>query len=487
MLKIVNRICICKKYLEDIYAKIANDAACFYIYGCSGSGKSHFLYLLVSQLIKDDKNTVVYLPVSFKLIPDLIETLYVSCMASNEAERLSEPLEKLKGIDSDIKSGKGYDINILSACMDQLKKQMRNNLIYVIDQTNEIIQNSDKGIINEYLANQLSFLSTFLVKCYNIVLSGSANNEVNLMKLDIKAKFSTESFVFNEKETRAFIIVKDKSIEQYANNLQEIVKITGGLPIEIERFLAINASSIDQIFCEYKKQFIKVYNTRNLLDWFENQQRQEILIENIIKCITSVPINDSNIDYFDKRIILRNDVANQLKPITSIAYECIMNAYCYPINANKHLFGQFKTIMNSDLSLNAASKGFYVESHLILLIKLGLVQYLQVVPTVLNEDRFEESKAVEIDLKSLDLQLFMLPGKMAPHLDGKTGRSIFFVPVSYNYPGYDFVILDDLKKNLYYFNVTIMEHPEKHINKNDTTSTSGELRKTILVMLIKKY
>jgi hypothetical protein len=486
MLKIVNRIGICKKYLEDINAKIANDAACFYIYGCSGSGKSHFLYLLVSQLIKDEKNTVVYLPMSFKLIYDVIETLYVSCMASNEAERLSKPLENLKKIVLKIKhENQSFDIYELSGCMDQLKNQMRNNLIYVIDQTNEIVQNPDKGIINEYLASQLSFLSTFLVKSYNIVLSGSANNEVNPMKLDIKAKYSTESFVFNEKETRAFIIVKDKSIQQYANNLQEIVKITGGLPIEIERFLAINASSIDQIFCEYKNQFIQVYNTRNLLDWFEKQQRKEILIENIIKCITSVPISDSNNDYFDKRIILNDE--NRFKPITSIAYECIMNAYYYPINNSNHLFQQFMTTMTRDLSYNAVSRGFYVESHLILLIKLGLVEYLQVVPTVLNGDHFEESKAVEIDLKSLDLQLFMLPGKMAPHLDRKTGRSIFFVPVLYNYPGNDFVILDDLKKHLYYFNVTIMEHPEKHINKNDKTTTSGELRKTILVMLIKKY
>jgi hypothetical protein len=441
-----------------------------------------------------DNYTVVYVPLCKDLIRDVLNAFYVSCMASKEAEsneRLKEQLNELKKTLDNFKNT-SYDDQ--KRCIKDVNKTMnvcKQSLIFVIDQTNEIMR------IPEY-ATECTFLISELLT-YNIVLSGSANNEVQDIKLDISAKKINETFVFNEDEAMAFIHVRGKSIEDYVNCLLEIIGITGGLPIEINCFLEINASSktsneinsikasMDDRFRSYKDDFTKRYSTETLSKWYRDQcpDNNSIIIANTISCLTSNLIDVSYIDTFDKRIIKIEikDGKTYLKPITALAYQCIMKAYDSKIKS-QHLFSQFKSAM--DFSLNAVSRGFYIEYHLILLLKLGLVGFFEVVPMVrYGDDEFEQKKAVVIDLKSLDLELFMLAGRKAPQSNQITsGTNILFVPIDFNYPGYDFVILDGNNKHLYYFNVTIMKKSEKHISTNDTNAKSGELRKTIKVILI---
>lgn len=442
-----------------------------------------------------DNYTVVYVPLCTGLIRYVLNTLYVSCMASKEAEsneRLKKELVKLKKTLDNFKNTSYADQR---RRIEDVSIAMNNRLIFVIDQTNEIIGKP------EY-ATQYTFLTTELLKYNNIVLSGSANNQVPDLKIDILDKKINETFVFNEDETMAFIHVRGKSIEYYVNCLPEIIGITGGLPIEIRCFLEIKVSSktsneinsikasMDDRFLSYRNNFTARYNVETLSKWYREQcpDNNSIIIENIINCLTSNPIDVSYIDTFDKRIIKIEikDGKTYLKPITALAYRCIMMAYDSKIQS-QHLLSQFKSAMG--FSLNAVSRGFYIEYHLILLLKLGLVRFFEVVPMVRNgddDDTFQhKEKAVVIDLKSLDLELFMLAGRNAPHSNQiRIGKNILFVPIDFNYPDYSFIILNENNKHLYYFNVTIMKNSEKHISTNDNNAKYGELRKTIKVILI---
>lgn len=58
-------------------------------------------------------------------------------------------------------------------------------------------------------------------------------------------------------------------------------------------------------------------------------------------------------------------------------------------------------------------------------------------------------------------------GYYAPPKDTQLARNILFVPMAYNYPGFDFVYYVHKQNAALFFQVTIMKNCVKHINNND--------------------
>ena len=76
-------------------------------------------------------------------------------------------------------------------------------------------------------------------------------------------------------------------------------------------------------------------------------------------------------------------------------------------------------------------------------------------------------------------------GYYAPSSDNSPLIDILFVPMAYNYPGFDFVYFVHEQNTALFFHVTIMKECVKQVKENDKkASNDGSLRSSMKVSVI---
>ena len=155
-------------------------------------------------------------------------------------------------------------------------KEFNRALVFIIDQTNNLIAT--------FLTSLVEFIQKGLFLSHLVVISGSANNEIELFQKVPEIV----RLPFSEQELKTFIVLhrpKD-DYPEWCNKqtISQILGITGAVTIEINRF--VNGVSKNQVqispestlserFYKYKTIYEDDYNIAILQKWFKKQKDEK--------------------------------------------------------------------------------------------------------------------------------------------------------------------------------------------------------------------
>jgi len=159
-------------------------------------------------------------------------------------------------------------------------------------------------------------------------------------------------------------------------------------------------------------------------------------------------------------------------PISPVARQCLFRAYQAIIKADNYE-KQFNDVYNK---FNPTQKGYYIERLLITLISLGILKEVNI-HTISSGEKIEESQKTKLVFKNYTVINFH--GYFAPpkQPDCEFGGNLLFVPIEYNYPGFDFVTYSSEYKTALFHQVTIMKNCHEHITNNDEKAKGSQYQK----------
>jgi hypothetical protein len=122
-------------------------------------------------------------------------------------------------------------------------------LLFLLDQTNLILGDPDLKV-------QFKFLN-WIMSNFKTIISGSANNEVEVLKVTESAlHFPPIQFSFEEFKVFRTLFSNGLKFVTTVEKANQVLSITGGVALELNRFLkAKNANSFNRLILEYQNDF----------------------------------------------------------------------------------------------------------------------------------------------------------------------------------------------------------------------------------------
>jgi len=225
------------------------------------------------------------------LIADILRCLYFECKS---IPVVTGYLDQLKTEEAKARTKVLTDEEIIS--ISKLIKNVKENLqfihnmtlVFIIDQTNNLLKEPNK------FKQMINFIKNNLFPGHIVILSGSANNEVDNFPGVLPQMFRLP---FSEEELKAFIVMNRPQNEHNAwcdeQIVSQILGITGSVAIEINRFVNGFFNGIEQIqasltlskrFREYEKLYGDQYHIANLRSWYNKRKEEgngDAALENI--------------------------------------------------------------------------------------------------------------------------------------------------------------------------------------------------------------
>jgi hypothetical protein len=231
------------------------------------------------------KYVIVYVQDSSeRLIADILRSLYFECKSIDS----SDYLDQLKREEAKVRSKVVIDekeVTIISGLVRNVKEKLlfdhKMTLVFIIDQTNNLLRKPKK------FEQMIDFIKTNLLRHHIVIMSGSANNEIE------KFPGLTPQMVrlpFSEEELKAFIIMNrpdenEQKIWCDERIISQILGITGSVAIEINRFVngyyndaeqISSSTTLEKRFGKYEFLYRRQYNPYVLQEWYNKQVEKNI-------------------------------------------------------------------------------------------------------------------------------------------------------------------------------------------------------------------
>jgi hypothetical protein len=221
---------------------------------------------------------------SERLIADILRSLYFECKSIDS----SDYLDQLKREEAKVRSKVVIDekeVTIISGLVRNVKEKLlfdhKMTLVFIIDQTNNLLRKPKK------FEQMIDFIKTNLLRHHIVIMSGSANNEIE------KFPGLTPQMVrlpFSEEELKAFIIMNrpdenEQKIWCDERIISQILGITGSVAIEINRFVngyyndaeqISSSTTLEKRFGKYEFLYRRQYNPYVLQEWYNKQVEKNI-------------------------------------------------------------------------------------------------------------------------------------------------------------------------------------------------------------------
>ena len=378
-IRLINRMDSNEKFILDKYLAEFNNPCkgSLYLYGPIGTGKSFIMYTLAAKLMSNDNNNeVIYINKgSESTIEEIIELLRICCdrygiiyndrnipntqRCHFEIDLMTYRMLASRDI-SDRTHNSLYYLHMIVHRINMILEEMKKKLIFVIDQINEM---NERGF---------AFLKSLMHenKC---ILSATANNfqenpkenfkhlkydELNHMEPLIS--FTPEEFHLFHKIMPSYLKSIDNSLNFDDNDVAGIMSITGGVPIELSRFLNcvyMSETKNDQIdhndqmnswLKRYTKSFNNEYSDHEIRRWYDqlNDFDRIIYVKNILKMLQDKPLDYQQV--FDERILFMYSKkgCNHVRTINDIAMNRLANFTYFKGDAKLVKIYDFNSFLN---------------------------------------------------------------------------------------------------------------------------------------------
>ena len=497
LIKIINRSEIMIDQNEKVYIaeklveKIQNENL-VYLHGLKGIGKSYIIYQMVAKLMAlNDKYRIIYINQSnYFLISNTLKIMLAIILYDSEhcAKFDCKKFELIKSKNKMISDFVNDEIIPKRACdainliedISYYYSSLNVKFIFIFDQTNLIMSKSTT------FKEQLEFLK-IIVECgeFKKIISASANNEIETLKvINIQEEFRfMPPISFDLEEFKAYLLINSNdlfNLFKFVSNYEEadqVLTITGGVPLEISRFFnKINAEisqSLNQLIIKYEHDFTdaKKGNERFSDDslnknYFDklNSNDQEIVIKNLTRSMLGISIDANDDEKYDKRIFIL-DKSFKLKAFSCLAMSRILKNFSKQMD--NILIDEFKLIINSqnvgnDKSiLGCCVQVFIIES--LCQNKLKNSKFSIQFPVHVYNQR----KRHQLTISNYELIRFI--GSTTPLTNELENLDLnkLYVPIVKHYPGYDLFYFDTKIKTFYLIQITIQKDAMDHVIDND--------------------
>lgn len=237
--------------------------------------------------------------------------------------------------------------------------------------------------------------------------------------------------------------------------------------------------SLQLLWREYENGVKKDNKTDKITEWYTKQHStlQCKILENMLSCFISKDVEPNEANY-DKRFIVlktRNNLSFYLEPISPICRKVLFASY-------KHLVkdSMLEKFFNS-LSLvntNKSVQGVLLERHLINLMILERLKKFKIV----SFDQNKKRKEPEFTLMLNNFCTINFAGSKAPIEHEKTNQNTLYIPISPQYPAFDFVYCNMSANKAFFVNVTLQKNAYEHINKNDKNADDNKMIKDTIAV-----
>lgn len=212
-----------------------------------------------------------------------------------------------------------------------------------------------------------------------------------------------------------------------------------------------------------------------MAEWYNNTREKTKVLNNMLKCFMGKKI-DFNDEVYDKRLIVlrktdRNDelksTAYFLEPISPCAREMLYRIYADDIK--DLLFKNFHAVTRSTIGQHPSVLG--IEKNIIILIRLKVLTKLNIVS--FKTDGSSNSTILELDkFEQIEFAGCYAPKEQIKFETLVKGNKLF-IPISMQYPGFDFVYFDKYCKRAFFFYVTKQNDAFEHIATNDENAKNS--------------
>jgi len=177
-------------------------------------------------------------------------------------------------------------------------------------------------------------------------------------------------------------------------------------------------------------------------------------------------ITDESDKYYDKRfVVLRKDqpttdgsTAEFLEPFSPCARTLLFSTYA-GLLVDTEILKNFLSVTKSTIGDHDVVQGILLEQHVIDLMRLKVLKTFEIV----SIDKKGSGATNKLKLENfVDVEF---AGYLAPQ--DPPLRNTLYIPLSKQYPAFDFVYYDYLNKAAYFVNVTKQQDAFDHIASND--------------------
>ena len=459
----------------------------------SGIGKSFIIYQLVAQLMASDLHRVVYInKPGRRVMTDCFEILRIIFTADEETftskksqetirtEKLKNTLEAkerkelIKKLATSSKNLKDletlgtpdYDpsdriIKIIDRHITSINEMYRNrgiSLVFIIDQMN----NLDKLEAQRTFCQQPS-------EHIKLLLSASANNDVLTLKMHQQNQ-KQPPLSFSLAEFNAFRTMMNPLMLQTKDEQKIVMSVTGGVPIEVDRFFTVNAhhqqqKTLSAAFDNYRGAFQDVYNPDVVEKFIRQHEERPFALENLKVHMADLLLGHSmkrSVQLFDKRLISKKPHTSLtcfLVPINLEAKEVLIDAYRPYILQRLHSHN-FSGII-TEAFMDYRSVGNLINNFIIYSYDLS-----RTISLAVKDPKDPERTLGHLKFENFE-RVVLLKNEPLKEIVHATIFGTLFVPPNENFPVYDFFFLlrnkSDGKYHLFCFQITNHAEPLKHV------------------------
>lgn len=224
---------------------------------------------------------------------------------------------------------------------------------------------------------------------------------------------------------------------------------------------------------KYRFDFFRYYNYPTMVEWYKNTREKTKVLDNMLRCFMRKKI-DFNDEVYDKRLIVlrktdRSDESKStayfLEPITPYAREMLYRIYADDIKDS--LFKNVHPMARSTIGPSVLG----IEKNIIILIRLKVLTKLNIIS--IQTDGSSNSTILELD----KFEQIEFAGCYAPKEEIKFDTLVkgnkLFIPISMQYPGFDFVYFDKYCKRAFFFYVIKQNDALDQIATNDENAKNS--------------
>lgn len=224
---------------------------------------------------------------------------------------------------------------------------------------------------------------------------------------------------------------------------------------------------------KYRFDFFRYYNYPTMVEWYKNTREKTKVLDNMLRCFMRKKI-DFNDEVYDKRLIVlrktdRSDESKStayfLEPITPCAREMLYRIYADDIKDS--LFKNVHPMARSIIGPSVLG----IEKNIIILIRLKVLTKLNIIS--IQTDGSSNSTILELD----KFEQIEFAGCYAPKEEIKFDTLVkgnkLFIPISMQYPRFDFVYFDKYCKRAFFFYVIKQNDALDQIATNDENAKNS--------------
>ena len=442
-------------FYEKFLAPRTKNSRGIFITGPMGIGKSHLLYLVVSQL---RQNKSRYRVIYFHNCKEFVLSRYrymahEFLMAFFNDKELLECLTQF--LDCAYKPDEAE--RAFETALSSIIKYVGHNglrLFVVFDQHNALSAVPHSTMTMPFcVVNRLAFLAS-QNSDLTVVVSASANDETCPLLLDGWTIEHCEILKYDTKEFKVWC--SQQGVEDDHETIKSAFFWTGGNPLELDYLARCSHERWDKRLSEYLsrrvEEIIKLHN-----NFVKNASEEEK--RSLYECIarmalgSSVPkgLHGMNRQLF---LVISDNDETKLAALNPIVRRALLS---YHSKESLNAIKLASETVFSDVMVDNSTKGTMAERYIISVLEETSSFLFSCEKT--NVSR--RSKPIIIEGSIADIVYFEGNG-LPPRSSFQKGRNTLFVPFSKNYPGVDFFIWNATEQQFLVLQVTVQKPMTGH-------------------------